>query len=105
MSDSLNGISTTAEVQVIDDPFERVIGQDDAVSIVRSAVSQRRHVLLCGIPGIGKSMIAKAASTLLSPPREEICLRSNPSMTDRPLIVIHTGDEPRGRSDSQLIER
>lgn len=68
-------------------PFERIVGQPHAVSIVRSAVMQRRHVLLCGVPGIGKSMLAKAAFTLLERPSEEIRLRRNAEHPDRPQVV------------------
>jgi ATP-dependent Lon protease len=84
----LDGLETTAQVETPSDPFQRIIGQKHAVSIVRSAVKQHRHVLLCGVPGIGKSMLAKAAYTLLQIPREEIRLRYNPSQPDRPDVVI-----------------
>jgi predicted ATP-dependent protease len=84
----LDGIETTAQVETPSDPFQRIIGQEHAVSIVRSAVKQHRHVLLCGVPGIGKSMLAKAAYSLLEEPREEIRLRYNPSQPDRPDVVV-----------------
>jgi predicted ATP-dependent protease len=83
-----DGIETTAQVEIPSDPFQRIIGQEHAVSIVRSAVKQHRHVLLCGVPGIGKSMLAKAAYSLLEEPREEIRLRYNPSQPDRPDVVV-----------------
>jgi predicted ATP-dependent protease len=84
----LNGLETTAQVETPSDPFQRIIGQEHAVSIVQSAVKQHRHVLLCGAPGIGKSMLAKAAYSLLKAPSEEIRLRYNPSQPDRPSVVI-----------------
>jgi predicted ATP-dependent protease len=87
---NLDGLETTAQVVTPKDPFQRIIGQDHAVMIVRSAVKQRRHVLLCGTPGIGKSMLAKAAYTLLDPPKQEIRLRKNQVQLDRPLVVIST---------------
>ncbi len=87
MSDLLDSITTTMDVEVPVDPFERIIGQDHAVMLVRSAVTQRRHVLLCGVPGIGKSMLAKAAATLLPPPREEIRIRQNPANPERPYAI------------------
>ncbi|MCF2137212.1 MAG: ATP-binding protein [Candidatus Thorarchaeota archaeon] len=92
MSDLLADITTTEEVQVPTDPFQQIIGQDHAVMLVKSAVIQRRHVLLCGVPGIGKSLLAKAASTLLPPPREEIRIQPNPSAPNRPIAVIHTSN-------------
>lgn len=84
----LEGLETTAQVVTPKSPFQRIIGQTHAVSIVQSAVKQRRHVLLCGAPGIGKSMLAKAAYSLLNPPSQEIRLQRNPSQPDRPIVVV-----------------
>lgn len=83
----LDRIDTTAEVPVSTNVLEMIVGQDHAVDLVRSAVTQRRHVLLCGAPGIGKSMLAKAAHSLLPPPRSEILIQKNPEHPDRPLVV------------------
>ncbi|RLI56975.1 MAG: Lon protease family protein [Candidatus Thorarchaeota archaeon] len=88
MMSILDGLETTAQVNVPSDPFQRIIGQPHAVSLIQSAVNQRRHVLLCGVPGIGKSMLAKAAFTLLQPPQEEIRLRHNPQQPDRPQVIV-----------------
>ncbi len=99
MSELLSHIATTEEIRISQDPFERIIGQEHAVMLVRSAVLQRRHVLLCGEPGIGKSMLAKAASTLLSPAREEIRVRANPVAPNRPEVVIRTLVEDVDRDD------
>jgi ATP-dependent Lon protease len=84
-----DGIESTKDIHLptIDDPFERIIGQKQAVFIVKTAVLQHRHVLLCGVPGIGKSMLAKAAYTLLPPPKEEISIRLNPQQPERPLVI------------------
>ena len=87
MKSLLDEIETTADVSTPKSPFERVIGQPHAVSIVKSAVLQRRHVLLCGVPGIGKSMLAKAAFSLLEKPKEEIRLRRNDQHPDRPEVI------------------
>jgi predicted ATP-dependent protease len=96
----LDAIENTSEVKTPSDPFDRIVGQPDAVSIVRSAVTQRRHVLLCGVPGIGKSMLAKAAFTLLDPPKEEIRLRRNAEHPDRPHVVRLQTQKRSGPSDS-----
>jgi ATP-dependent Lon protease len=98
----LDGLETTAQVETPSDPFQRIVGQEHAISIVRSAVKQHRHVLLCGAPGIGKSMLAKAAYTLLEEPKEEIRLRYNPSQPDRPDVVVRRPtqlDETTEQSD------
>lgn len=88
MTSILDRLETTAQVATPEDPFQRIIGQANAVRIVQSAVKQRRHVLLCGVPGIGKSMLAKAAYSLLRAPTEEIKLKKNQAMPDRPIVVV-----------------
>jgi predicted ATP-dependent protease len=84
----LDSLETTEQVITPKNPFQRIIGQEHAVTIVQSAVKQRRHVLLCGVPGIGKSMLAKAAYSLLTPPTQEIRLKHNKALPDRPSVVI-----------------
>jgi predicted ATP-dependent protease len=97
MTGAFEGIDSTADLDIPTDPFSRVIGQNHAVKLVRSAVSQRRHVLLCGVPGIGKSMIASAAYALLPVPRDEIRIRQNPEQTERPVAVtIQIEEEKSG---------
>lgn len=88
MTSLLDSLETTEQVITPKNPFQRIIGQEHAVTIVQSAVKQRRHVLLCGVPGIGKSMLAKAAYSLLAPPTEEIQLKHNNALPDRPIVVI-----------------
>jgi predicted ATP-dependent protease len=88
----LDGLETTAQVATQKNPFQRIIGQAHAVAIVQSAVKQRRHVLLCGVPGIGKSMLAKAAYSLLSPPKYEIRLKKNLAQPDRPIVIVTMPD-------------
>jgi len=89
----LDGLETTAGILVSKDPFQKIVGQEHAVTLVRSAVTQRRHVLLCGAPGVGKSMLAKAAHSLLPPPIEEIVLRHNPNQVDRPEVIVVRANE------------
>ncbi|TXT56982.1 MAG: putative lon protease [Candidatus Thorarchaeota archaeon] len=93
--DDIAEIETTAEIDSTQDPFEQIIGQDQAITLVKSAVTQRRHVLLCGVPGIGKSMLAKAAASLLTRPKQEIRLHNNPDNPERPIISVHIIDEPQ----------
>ena len=96
MTSILDGLESTEKVEIATDPFQMIVGQEHAVSLVRSAVKQRRHVLLCGVPGIGKSMLAKAAYSLLDPPKEEIRLRYNLTHPDRPEVVITRPKYPNG---------
>ncbi len=43
-----------------------VVGQDDAVRLCALAVMARGHVLLEGVPGVGKTLLAKTVARLLS---------------------------------------
>ncbi|MDF1538179.1 MAG: ATP-binding protein [Candidatus Thorarchaeota archaeon] len=110
MTSILEGITTTADITLSNDPLERVIGQQHAVSLVQSAVVQRRHILLCGAPGIGKSMLARAAYSLLPPPKDEVWLQRNVSKPDRPLVRVtliedesNTDETPKEEIDLTYI--
>ena len=43
-----------------------VVGQEDAVRLCALAVMARGHVLLEGVPGVGKTLLAKTVARLLS---------------------------------------
>jgi Lon-like ATP-dependent protease len=62
--------NTTKEIEVPELLLDQVIGQDKAVDIVRKAAEQKRHVMLIGDPGTGKSMVARAMTAFL--PKEEL---------------------------------
>jgi Lon-like ATP-dependent protease len=50
--------------------LDQVIGQDDAVEVAKKAATQKRHMILIGEPGTGKSMLARAMVDFL--PREQL---------------------------------
>ncbi|WP_255197001.1 ATP-dependent protease LonB [Halorarius litoreus] len=82
-------IETSDEIDVPDRLVDQVIGQDHARDIILKAAKQRRHVMMIGSPGTGKSMLAKAMSQLL--PREEL----------QDILVYHNpddGNEPKIRT-------
>ena len=56
---------TTADIKFPDKLADQVIGQDSAVEVVKKAAEQKRHVMLIGDPGTGKSMLAKSMTEYL----------------------------------------
>ncbi len=82
-------IHATDKIEVPQPLIEQVIGQEHAVEIIKKAARQRRHVMMIGTPGTGKSMLAKAMAELL--PKEElqdVLAYHNPDDTNNPLIRI-----------------
>ena len=61
---------STAQVEVPPRLLDQVIGQDDAVEVARKAATQKRHMILIGEPGTGKSMLARAMVDFL--PKEQL---------------------------------
>ena len=74
-------VDTTAQIDVPELIIDQIIGQDHAVEVVKKAASQRRHVMMIGTPGTGKSLLAKAMAELL--PKEELKdIMAYPNMED-----------------------
>jgi Lon-like ATP-dependent protease len=82
-------LKTTEDVEIPKRLVDQVIGQDEGVEVVKKAAEQRRHVMLIGDPGTGKSMLANAMSELL--PKEDlqdiICYH-NPEDPNEPRIRV-----------------
>ncbi len=75
-------IRTTKDVPIPKILFDQVIGQDEAAEIVKKAALQKRHVLLIGDPGTGKSMLAQSMTDFL--PKEEL----------EDIVVFYNPDDP-----------
>jgi ATP-dependent Lon protease len=86
-------IESTQGVDLPSDPLKRVIGQSEAVALARVAGTQRRHLLLVGPPGTGKSMIAQALSLHLPRPTQEIRVVHNPENPERPFVELKQSSE------------
>ena len=80
---------STAEIEVPAKLINQVIGQEKAVEVVRKAAEQRRHVLLIGDPGTGKSMLARSMTELLPIEElEDIIAYPNPEDNHSPRIRV-----------------
>jgi len=78
---------TTDEIKTPNLIIDQVIGQDEAVEIIRVAAKQRRNVLLIGEPGTGKSMLGQAMAELLpKKDREDIICYPNAEDPNTPKI-------------------
>ena len=56
---------STEDVPVPERLVDQVIGQVAASSVIRKAAEQRRHMMMIGDPGTGKSMLARSMTELL----------------------------------------
>ncbi len=97
---------TTEEIKVPERLIDQVIGQDEAVEIIKKAVKQRRHVLLIGEPGTGKSMLAQAMAELLPATNlEDILVFPNPENKYEPIIKTVPAGEGEKIVKSYLEKR
>jgi Lon-like ATP-dependent protease len=87
---------TSSQIEVPATLIDQVIGQEHAVEVIKKAAIQRRHVMMIGSPGTGKSMLAKAMAELL--PKEELQdILVYPNSDDPNNPVIRTVAAGRGK--------
>ncbi len=73
---------STADVKIPPQLVDQVIGQEEAVKVIKKAAEQKRHVILIGDPGTGKSMLARSMVDYL--PKGEL----------QDVIAYHNPDDP-----------
>jgi len=81
---------STSQAKIPTNPLELVIGQDEAISIVKVAATQRRNLLLVGSPGTGKSMVAQAMASLLPKPSREVSVLDNVEHPEKPVLEVRS---------------
>lgn len=84
----------TSEIKVSNNLIDQVIGQEASIALIKKAAQQKRHILLIGEPGTGKSMIATAlAETLPTHQLKDILSYPNAEDSHNPIIKItNAGD-------------
>ncbi len=95
-------IETTADVPIPEKLVDRVIGQEAANIVIRKAAEQRRHMMMIGDPGTGKSMLARAMTELMPDDTLEDTL-CYPNEEDENVPRVRT--VPAGRGDRIVKER
>jgi len=98
-------LESTDDIIIPDRMSDRVIGQEKAVEIIKKAAMQKRHVMLIGEPGTGKSMLANSMVEYL--PKEEmedIVSYHNPEDANEPRIRVFPASKGKELVTEQKIQ-
>ena len=96
---------TTADIEIPKQLVGQVIGQDEAVTIIRKAAEQKRHVILIGDPGTGKSMLARSMTDFLPKGElQDIIAYNNPDDSNEPKIRILPAGKGKEIVQAQKLE-
>ncbi len=98
-------MKSTKNIKVPEKIIDQVIGQDEAVKIIKKAALQRRHVLLIGEPGTGKSLLGLGLAELL--PKSELVdtlALHNPNDENNPLITLVPAGKGREEVKQSILD-
>jgi Lon-like ATP-dependent protease len=65
LEERLDFFDDTSQIEIPQDPIDRVIFQDNAKRAIRKIAQNRGHILMVGSPGTGKSMLANMFKEVL----------------------------------------
>ena len=95
-------IDSTVDVPIPEKLVDQVIGQEAAAIVVRKAAEQRRHVIMVGEPGTGKSMLARSMTEFLPKEQlEDVLMYRNHDDENEPKVRT----VPAGRGSRIISER
>ncbi len=105
----------TSEIKIPEKLIDQILGQDEAVEIVKKAALQHRHIVMIGSPGTGKSLLARSMTELLPNENlEDILIYPNIEDSNNPLIrcvpsgsgkniILTARKESQKKSQSKMI--
>jgi Lon-like ATP-dependent protease len=86
----------TSEVKIPSRIIDQIVGQELSVNIVKKVAKQRRHLLLIGPPGVGKSLVGQGLAELLS--KEKLLdILAFPNSADENIPLIRTVSKGQGK--------
>lgn len=101
--------NSTDEIEIPSKMADQVIGQEEAVYVIKKAAEQRRHVMLIGEPGTGKSMLAHSMVEFLPEgEHEDVISYSNPEDPNEPIIKVvpaGKGKEIVSAQKAEVVQR
>jgi Lon-like ATP-dependent protease len=96
---------STADVKIPPQLVDQVIGQEDAVTVIKKAAEQKRHVILIGEPGTGKSMLARSMVDFLPKGElQDIIAYSNADDQNEPKVRIVPSGKGKEIVQAQKLE-
>lgn len=85
--------------------IDQVVGQEEAIKIIKKAAKQKRHIMLIGAPGTGKSMIAASLAEMLPTNQlTDILVYPNNEDNHTPIIKEVNAGEGKKIIDNAKIE-
>ncbi len=95
----------TSQIIIPKELISQVVGQGESVKLLRKAAAQKRNVLLIGLPGTGKSLLAQAMSEILPVQKlVDILIYPNYEDNNNPKVRIVKAGEGKKILDAARLE-